>query len=255
MKKILKCICFMLCITLNLSVVSFAEELQATQVEYAPYDDISNNDIIFTDISPERIEELKASINSEEPQTIQSPRQVILSVMADQMEKAGCTYSGYLLRYSMLSLQEDPLFFSRNSNISSDIWLYSPDFRNIITAFIFEARNKNSYEYFKSTSFTFTAPSIKSTETTELAKRWDLYLALRNVNVELGLQKVGMTWNIIVNIRDLYDFAPDTSNTLIGLGVNFAYNQQEANKIHPFNLWISCSKPNQLSLPYGLPTW
>lgn len=83
MKKILKCICFMLCITLNLSVVSFAEELQATQVEYAPYDDISNNDIIFTDISPERIEELKASINSEEPQTIQSPRQVILSVMAD----------------------------------------------------------------------------------------------------------------------------------------------------------------------------
>lgn len=91
--------------------------------------------------------------------TFNESRITLSSGMAKVLSIAGFDHSAYLLDYSMLPLREEPKEIYADSVMASHIWTYSPDFENVVRAFLNEAKSKGSYQYFKTTSMIFQMPT------------------------------------------------------------------------------------------------
>ncbi|MFQ9823290.1 MAG: hypothetical protein ACLRXI_08295 [Clostridia bacterium] len=224
-----------------------------------------SNEIKFYDTPQETIdkmnknfEESKKENNYLEENNYFQSRISFSSKMAKVLYEAGFTHSGEMLNYSMLKVREEPLEYYADSLMSVDIWTYSPEFRTVVTSFLQEARSKKSYSYYKTTSMTFKetgASKIDILNNRALKKRTDLFGSLHRVNINLGVVKNGVKWNILVLIEDKYDFGKEEYEGLVDLVNNIAYYEQELGEIIPYKVQIFADKPNLITLPFNVPIW
>lgn len=210
----------------------------------------------------ETIAKMKSNLNSNKNSmkvnSITGQDVPISSLIAKAFDVAGFNNTANLLNYSMLPLRVEPKEFDYTSNFSSDIWTYSPEFRNVVGAFLNGARSKGSYEYFSTTTMNFNMPSESKAQilsNINLKKRADLFGALHAVTINLGIVKTGFQWDMLVLIEDVYDFKLEQYNSLLNIVNNIAYYDQERGNVRPYNLYIYADRPYLSSPPLGVPAW
>lgn len=226
---------------------------------------IGSNSIIneyeFIETRPEIIEEMKNNAKKYEfEKTAEIPfgSRSLSSKMALAFDVAGFNHVAEALDYSMLKMREEPKLYEYTSSLSNDIWMYSPDFRNVMVNFLNEAKSKNSYEYFKTTSINFNKPNASTSDILfdkNLKKQTDLFGTLHAVTINLGVVKTGLTWQILVIIEDLYDFKKEDYQGMLQLVNNIAYHEQELGLVIPYRIQIFADRPNSKTLPFGVTPW
>ncbi|MDY6227157.1 MAG: hypothetical protein SPH93_05725 [Clostridium sp.] len=194
-------------------------------------------------------ESFNKSVNSD---SIVIEDRSISSMMADALKVAGFEHSSSLLVHSIIPMREEPKIISSDSSLSNDIWTYSPDFRNVVTNFLYEARNNTKYEYFRTTTMKFNMPENGKWN---FIKEADLFGALHEVKINLGVVKHGIQWDVLVMIQDRYDFADAQYDSLVGVVNNLAKFEQDRNRIVPYDLFITANKGNLITLPFNVPLW
>lgn len=224
--------------------------------ENEAYEHVSFNDYIFVDTPEETINQMKMNIELSNLKS-KTTRLSLTSLMAKAFDASGFNNVAEALDYSMLEYRPDRKIYGNDSLLVNDIWSYSPDFRDVMQAFLYEARRANSYEYFKSTSMNFNMPDINLDilNDTQLRKQTDIFGTLHAVNINLGVIKENGKWHILVNVMDTFDFAKEDYNKLVNVVNNIAYYEQELGKVKPYYITIYGDRPNLYKLPFGMPTW
>lgn len=182
----------------------------------------------------------------------------LTSLMAKALDTLGFDNTASALDYSMLAMREEPRMYFSDSKMVNDIWSYSPDFRDAVTNFLWEARSKGAYEYFKTTSINFTLPSnkVEILTNTALKRQTDLFGTLHAVKLNLGIVKSGINhWDMLVLIEDRFDFEKEKYDTFVDLANNIAYYEQELGKVKPYDILIYGDRGNLSSPPFGVPAW
>lgn len=213
----------------------------------------------FRETPQEIVNKMKNDLLESKNSTInEEATRALSSLMAIALNKAGFNNSADLLNYSMLPLRDEPREFNSQSNISNDIWLYSPDFERVATNFLWTARANNSYEYFASTTMNFTMPNANKAQilaNTQLKKQTDLFGALHAVNIHLGIVKTGLQWDMLILIEDTYDFKSEQYNSLVNIVNDIAHHDQELGNIKPYLFYITADRPYLNRPPFGVPAW
>lgn len=253
-------------ILIGCTILSTAN-VEASELIVSNNSNITKNvesDIKFFETSPEIIELMKKRIENGEvasitnTTTFNESRITLSSGMAKVLSDAGFDHSAYLLDYSMWPLRKEPKEIYADSVMASHIWTYSPDFENVVRAFLNEAKSKGSYQYFKTTSMIFQMPTEGKLEilgNEKLKIRTDLFGALKKVKINLGVVKNKGAWTIDVIIEDTYDFSNEKYTGFVDLVNNIAYYEQELGKIKPYDIYIYAGRANMLRLPFGVSSW
>lgn len=218
----------------------------------------------FYDTSPEIIELMKKRIENGEvanptnTTTFNESRITLSSGMAKALDAVGFKHSAYFLNYSMQPLREEPKEIYADSLMVSEIWTYSPDFENVVRAFLNEAKSKGVYEYFKTTSMIFQMPTegkLEILNNDRLKIRTDLFGSLKTVKINLGVVKNKGAWTIDVIIEDRYDFKDEDYGKLVNIVNNIAHFEQELGKVKPYDIYVFAGRANLLRLPFGVTSW
>lgn len=262
MKKSLKsccAICLLVCFSLLPTNNTYAAEKiqKGSVVKQSEYD--------FQDVNPEVVKKMKENFAKEKKEGKLSPKTQVMSlaysdITAQALAFAGFNDSAYLLQYSMLTSRVEPLEIEAFDSLPVKMWNYSPEFKNIITSFLYEARSNRSYEYFKETSISFNMPYAADKRDlltrTDLRSRTDLFGSIHAAKIYLGVVKSGISWDIIVMLEDRYDFLESQHYGLADIVNNMAYYDQVAGKVRPYDLYIYADRVYSGGiLPFGVPTW